>query len=466
MEQENTKKKDNLEKELEEPGYENVEQAITGILKQDSPKIYIQNLYDISGIYAGDHATFENIELNSTKKKKSNHENILETEKKFCSWLKDNYQLYSMALMIASAVFEQLPYEWIVQAAEELYLSFEEPKGEAGKRYAITELLDEFCAEICPAAMNTYTGKVSIEVISFENEEYPKKILEYVWRECPQLHEKIVLWLKSYSMDRHRKMSAKACQAFSWLAYKDYYYFQSQMIGMVERDKSIGTDMLVAKTMLFLNEYREYQTNVQNLMNCWNEDYNIHYLLINLLICAEQNEKTQILQYAIHRYVYEAIKAIEQKQNNQWLKNIYNFYASGMRAYTFYRILIEKMYELMCRSTSQSQKTDICDLFLRMFAVDIDLLKYEKGKDAILIKLCLSKNQVNEKICYLWQMVWRYRSFRQAFYKLLAAYIKKQQCDNSTEHLKKFIEKALGTICTEEIQRDICLKIQRRIENE
>lgn len=465
MEQEEIKNQNILQDEQEELGYENFEQAISGILKQDSPKIYIQNLYDISGIYAGDHANFENIELNTTKEKKADRKNFLETEKQFCGWLEDNYKHYPMALMLASAVFEELPCRWIEQAAEELYSSFEE-KDEEEKRYGITDLLDEFCAEICPATMNTYTGKVPIEVVRFANKEYPKKILENVWRECPQLHEKIVRWLKFYGTDYHMKMSTKACQVFCWLAYRDYYYFQNHMVKMIGIDKSIGTDMLIAKTMIFLSGHREYQTNVLNLMNCWKEERNIHYLLTNLLICVDQNEMTEILQYVIRRYIHEAIKAIEKQETNQWLKNIYSFYASGMRAYTFYRILVEEMYELMCKSMSQSRKTSICDLFLRMFAVDIDLMRYEEGNDAILIKLCLTKNQANEKICYLWQMVWRYRSFREVFYKLVAIYVKKQQCDNNKEHLKRFIQKALGTICTEEIQRDICWKIQRRIENE
>ena len=55
----------------------------------------------------------------------------------------ENYEAYSLALMIATAVFDAMPYMWVVREAEVLYDSFENKNGKEEKRYGITEILSQ-----------------------------------------------------------------------------------------------------------------------------------------------------------------------------------------------------------------------------------------------------------------------------------------------------------------------------------
>lgn len=132
--------------------------------------------------------------------------------------------MFSMAIMIASAVFECLPYQWVLQAAEKLYESFDK-KEEEEKQSGITYILSQFGAKICQGEIYTYTGKTQIEVVRFLKKEYSEKILKFIWREYPHLQDKIVLWLKEYGIRRPMSMSKRANQIMGLLAHWDYYFF-------------------------------------------------------------------------------------------------------------------------------------------------------------------------------------------------------------------------------------------------
>lgn len=460
------------EKETDRKDCENLEDSDTLYKNIEQPEerknIYIDyRTINNYGVIAGDDANFENITLHESKAKKgkSGQKNILADEEQFCNWLLDNYGTYSLALLIASAVFERLPYAWMLCAADDLYSFFEKKNEEEERKYGITDILNAFCAKICQGEMNTHTGKIPIEVVRFAKEEYREKILKYIWKECPKLHDQIVLWLKKYNMKKPIPMSKRASQIMGQLAYWDYYYFQSSMIGMIQHDKKASTDMLIAQVIVSLNQHREYQENIHNLMQSWNTQGSAHYLLTNLFVCSSLNSKGDILENAIHRYVQEIMDGIERKRENEWRQNIYDFFASGIRAFTFYRILIEQLYELACNKTTPRQKRDVCYLFLSLFAVDVNLAQLEKGEDAILVRLCRTRNEVSEKTTYLWQLVWKCGYYRQALYDFLAVYdreLRKAGKDN----LEDFIEEVLGDVCTKETQRDICNKVRRRIKDE
>ena len=78
---------------------------------------------------ASDSAQIEKIYADSQGeikgKEKKAKRNICLEESKRNKWLAENYEAYSLALMIATAVCDAMPYMWVMSAAEVLYDSFE-----------------------------------------------------------------------------------------------------------------------------------------------------------------------------------------------------------------------------------------------------------------------------------------------------------------------------------------------------
>lgn len=436
----------------------------------DRKNIYIQyRIVNNHGIMASDSAQIEKIYANGQEevkgKEKKVKRNIFSEEGKRNKWLTENYETYSMALMIAAAVFDAMPYMWVMRAAETLYESFENKDDKEEKRCGITEILSQFGAVICKGELNTYTGKTPVDIVRLEQKTSQETILKYIWIECPQLQDVIMRWLEKYYMGKTMSMSKRAGEAMGWLAGWDYHYFLNHMVNQIRYKNSISTDMMIAQVVTALDKKEDFQNNVYNLLEKWTKERNVHYLLTGLFVCAGQKDKNDILETIIFFYVDRMMDELQREKAGEYLCWGLDFFAAGMRAFTFYRILIEKLYELACRDSSPRNTRDICRLFWFLFRIDTQLARYEKGEDAVFIRIAMQDDSTSKQLQYLWQMVWRDRPNRDTFYSLLAEYDKeaRRMPDYS---LGKFIRKAFGDICEEEIQVDIYSKIRRRSDDE
>lgn len=111
--------KDFFRKVLEESGRDD-----------DKKNIYIQyRIVNNHGIMASDSAQIEKIYTNDQEelkeKEKKVKRNIFSDESKRSMWLVENYEAYPMALMITVAVFDAMPYMWVMRAKRCSYKSFE-----------------------------------------------------------------------------------------------------------------------------------------------------------------------------------------------------------------------------------------------------------------------------------------------------------------------------------------------------
>lgn len=471
------------EKEKNE-GHENEPQEDTKEEKKETEKDFFQeffkdtqgkmekeNIRDIvfnyrvihnHGIMAGDDATIENIHFNTPEKIKKEGM-ILNDEGRFNDWLSENYETYSMALLVATAVFDSLPYSWVVQATETLYQMFKKDKDKEEKTYALTEMLGQFGAAVCDGELNTYTGRVQVQVVQLVKKEYQDKILKLIWRECPQMHDNIMNWLEKFIYQKPISMSKRASEVMGQLICRDYYYFLNHMVRRLQQENNMSTDMLIAQNVVALYN-SNYEENVFKLLHTWSDKTNVHFLLTGLLVCAELRDKSEIIEDFISAYVHGAMYEIQNQISGEYMQNIYEFFSTGVRAFTFYRVLIKEIYKLIKGASSKKIK-DICKLFLGLFAVDITLARVADGEDALFIKLCMTSHEVSYQLCYIWQTVWGCRQYRMTFYHLLAIYVEKTG-KKSGPKLEKFIDKVFGEICTEEIRNDICSKIQRRVKHE
>lgn len=448
-----------------------IEKILDGVEQQEDKKntYILYRTINNYGVMAGDEARFENIRIRDPEGKKDarKSENVLEDERERHNWLEENYESYPMALMISVAVFDSKPYIWVVKAADRLFQSFGHKKEEEEQTYGMTDLLRCFGAEICQGEMNTYTGITPVQVVHLMKTEYREEILRFVWKECPRLHDKIIFWLESYSMQKPILMSRAAMEVTGMLVSWDYYFFLNNMVIKIQDEKSIDTDMLIAQIVIALNRNEVYQKNVYNLLQVWSKDHRIHYLLTGLFVCVGLEDKNDILEIIIERYIQNMMREIHNKKPGEYLLFGYDFFAVGMRAFTFYRILVEKMYAMLQERVTPRERKDICRLFLTLFSTDISLAQIEDKEEAIFIKLCMVQHDVRAKICFLWQAVWQCRDYRELFYTFLARYDRKiNQAGTGCYSMERFIDKAFGAVCTKEMCSDIISKIHRRSGNE
>lgn len=436
--------------------------------ESDKKNIYIQyRIYNNHGVMTGDDAKFENIDFKSSalSGKKHYKKSIFEDNNALSQWLTEYYGTSSMALMIAVAVFDSFPYTWVIQASEKLFREFEHYEEEKCT-YALEKTLSQFGAEICKGKMNTYTGNVPIDTIRLLKTEYQEKILKYIWQQYPQLQDTIIRWLQSYNTQRPASMAKRALETMGLLACWDYYYFLNNMVPQIASDKSVVTDMMVGQILITLNQRKDYKDNVYNLLHIWSKDRQIHYLLTALFVCAQLQDKNDILKEAIGCYIQRALEEIHNNDVAKYQSELYDFLGVGIRSYTFYRLLVEQVYDKVVANISMREKRDVYGLFLKLFAIDVSQTNIEGGEDVILIRLCWTNQVVTEQICFIWQMVWQSSYYRKLLYDLMALYDARIYKIGSAYSVEKFIRKVLRSTYTKEMQMDICNKIHRRAGNE
>ena len=139
-----------------------------------------------------------------------------------------------------------------------------------------------------------------------------------------------------------------------------------------------------------------------------------------------------------------------------------------MRSFTFYRIMIDKVYEF---SKESKLREEVCNLFLILFLSDRLLACFEEEcfEEAIFIKLANTTSDIRPKLCKLWQTVWRTSRFRPVFYAELGKYFVQLDQSIREQKVQQFVHAAFSEICTEEYTSDIVRKINiqcRRIEKD
>lgn len=456
-------KEDNVVEEVKEEKREFTFESLLDNIEENEDKRNIVFQYRVEnnyGIKAGDGATFENVQFKTEKRNLPhlNDNNILEKEKDFLEWITENNETYSMALLLSVAVFNGFSVSWIVESANDIYNEFDAGE-KAEVRSAMSFILKQFGAEIHQTQISTYTGPTEIEVIRLTKEDDSTKILKTIWRECPHLQDKLISWLKKQNAKKTVALAKKAVKVMGEIASWDYYYFIKHIVPMISTDEYILTDMLVAQVAIAVSQCGSYADNINKLMEQWNKSKRVHYILTNLWICTGLEKKTDIMENAIDCFVNRAMEGIQRECENEYLKNLYDFFASGVRSYTFYHILIDKMYQILAACTSIAEKRNVCRLFVRLFAIDISLSRTNKEAPVFII-LGIDESEVKDKIISLWQLFWKCNCYRDTFYKLLARFDKYNQ--PNTYCLECFLNSVLGDICSDEVLEDICIKVRRR----
>lgn len=415
------------------------------------------------GIIAGDEADIQDIHIGKKSKNKKSKKEALTKPEQLEIWIAEHYNQFDNALLIACAVFHDMPYTWINEASEKLYVLFDDSKVENMGKIARSHSVKMFGAEIHPGELNTYTGKVEVECICFSKSEQIGNILRTVWNEFPKMRKVLVLWLKKYIFGERKIMSERARDILGYLAGLDYYYFLNGMMKWIIKEKSIYDDLVLVQIIAVLYQQEKFKNNLDNMIKSWSRQKNVQNLLLAMLVCVLVENNSEYLRSALKIYMNEVFIAIQKGQSNEYTRKLLVFFAAGMRRVIFYRLLVEELYEMARRKKSRQERGDICYLFLELFSKDVLLSCYELKieEEPVLIKLVLTHNSFWDKLCFLWNMIWKEYNFRMIGYDMLSQYY---VFIRDKEERKMQIEAFVKAVFNKNYNQDICQDIMRKIE--
>lgn len=261
-------------------------------------------------------------------------------------------------------------------------------------------------------------------------------------------------------------MFQRANIVIGMLAQEDYYYFVHKITKQFVAEKNSNMDIALAQIILAIDENEDFKRNVEILLNNWCSQREVHRLLTVMLSSLGRADRISCLKKSIDIFLEQILNCFCKDIENEFSENIVEFFAAGMRSFTFYRMMIDKVYEF---SKESKLRKVVCNIFLILFLSDRLLACFEEEcfEEAIFIKLAYTSSEIRPKLCKLWQTVWQTSRFRPVFYAELGKYFVQLDQSMREQKIQQFVYAAFSEICTEEYTSDIVIKINiqcRRIE--
>lgn len=417
-----------------------------------------------NGINIGDNATLQDINFNTQSTKNSQKDNMLSLAKdnhKMSEWISRNYFKPAIALLITTAVFNEMPYNWIIEEKDKLYNYLVGKEKQVNEVEAVEKTLYEIGAEICDGEVSDYAGKREEKFIRYQDNEDANKIIEYIWIQFPNLKMPILKWFIKY-IEAGRGIYVKRISAvMSLLAKKDYSYFVNDIISHLYKKENISVDITLSQ---ILNDLFENQReSVFSMLEHWSTQKRVHPLLTVLLVARETDGGEKILRQAMNTYL-QVVYYGDYKKEEQFLIHLFDFFAVGVRKVVFYRILIEELYDLFFKEGWGENRSKNLDLFLSFLWIDIFLScgSDNKKEEAILIKMCVAENTVKNKLCQIWNKLWNTHIYRIEFYEILGEYYKQLEKEILRKRILVFLDMILGDSVSREKKYNIYLKIKKQ----
>lgn len=426
--------------------------------------INFNKIINNQGVYTGDGATIDNIQMGMTDPKHKKKEAVFSDVHLLNEWMDKNYASHDMAIMFSIIFFEGIAYKHIISTADMLYqlLNLEREREEVDS--GLTYIMECLGAYRCSASINTNTGRMSTEVVKLSGNESRKKLLENIWLEYPKMHKDMVIWLMQVYAQSQEVVRQKCVEIFIWIAMTDEYFFYQYMTDLIRTEKNIDIDLLFSRVFLGLLDYESYSDRVYRLLLRWSTGDNAHYLLCCLLVDAKLDKWQEIMENAIRRYIENLFIGHHMEGQREFYTNLYYFYFTGLRRYKFYKIVIEELYDRSIHADTKETKETLVRVFYLLLSIDIRQVNWEK-EDAILVMLCFKESEIKYKLYDLWRLAWDCKKTQNRFYDLMANYENKVINSGKESRLEEFVHRILHGRCTKEWQKEICYKIRRRIKN-
>ncbi|MFG1607684.1 hypothetical protein [Actinoplanes sp. NPDC049265] len=163
----------------------------------------------------------------------------------FDIWFGGLPDLPARCLAIALAVLDGMPYENVVHAADLLTERLDGPPQVAGDnvlapwrdpfRHTRTEVLRRLRAETRPGVERGMFGTVPVEAMGYRSEDFPRLVLEHVWRRFG-LHRELLGWLHDLSSDLNEEIRARAGTALGLVSTFAFDFVWTQVLRAMAQD--------------------------------------------------------------------------------------------------------------------------------------------------------------------------------------------------------------------------------------
>lgn len=350
--------------------------------------------------------------------------------------------------------------------ADILFSILKSEQQEEKAKSGLTEILESLGADRCKARIKSYAGVIEVEVLKLLNAADRDVILKNIWTEYPKLHNVILDWLKRAYVKGPGIVAQRCVDTLVWIIENDESYFYYYMVKLIDEERTVGIDIAFAHVIVLLSNKDAYKDKMHKLLKKWSNEKNVHRLLSCIYACAKMPELSSVMGDAVHEYLDNLYEEMQWGRRGDFSQYLYTFYAAGMRAFTFYRIVIEYIYQIMQENLSKEGQETVIKMFWRIAVVDYNLINFGKNRDALLILLCFRNHEVHLKLYYLWEILWKQKSCRQRFYNLLARYEAERAKAGLNSRLEEFTYRIFADKYGEETAIDICNKIRRRNKNE
>lgn len=447
---EEEKEKDNQEKSAgkKEESQEDIEKLIKG-RRGSNFSIFVHHMNYVnnnSGAVFGDGTELEEFELGQKEKtppppqeegKNGGRECALRSPESLRHWMANHYQDFEMAFLIALAVFEDSPYLWIYEMADDLYAMFDMDEAERSRQRLEKEKMpgrqriETAGARQYQSKIYNHTGPVESDFLGFVKPEYRGRILECVWKEFLFLREKLVQWLKSYVFCGNYTKISRAVEALSQLAKLDFYYFDKNVVPFFLKEKQIMTDYAVAQIMIRAYEAEQYQHNIESQVKHWATLGNLHYSLTALMVCGMGNWNRNEVELVVDAYMKYTVEELQGSRQKGYLDNLSALFEIGGRKAVYFKAVVSALYERLnaCKGRKRrEERIGIGLIFFILLQLDydqsnIDVTNAKNHKDMIFVKMCFIKNETTPKLLELWKFIWNSREFRKYTQKFLEMYL-------------------------------------------
>lgn len=144
---------------------------------------------------------------------------------RFRKWFDEELDVEARAFAISLAVFNRMPLHTTSDASRALarLIMLEQIPDESqhvrsvfGVRSA--EMLSKTRAELYQSFEETEYGRVPVQAVRFQDDRYPRRVLEYVWREYPAAHQLVQGWLRELGANQDLEICTRAGVAVGLLA--------------------------------------------------------------------------------------------------------------------------------------------------------------------------------------------------------------------------------------------------------
>ncbi|MFC9997132.1 hypothetical protein [Nocardia sp. NPDC127526] len=173
-------------------------------------------------------------------------------EDRFRKWFDEELDVEARAFAIGLAVFNRMPLHIVSSAARTLArLIMQEQipdvsqhvRSVFGVRSA--EMLCRTRAVLYQSSEDTEFGRIPVQAARFDDDRYPRRVLEYVWQEYPAAHELVREWLRALGADPDLRVCTRAGVAVGLLATFEFDHARRLVIEPWA-DSSEGHDQFAA----------------------------------------------------------------------------------------------------------------------------------------------------------------------------------------------------------------------------